>query len=296
MLDVSRPRAEILAAQSRRIFRLTRAHIAAITLDSEGALVLERKRQPYRTYAQPVQRPHVAGAGDTFISAMTLALAVGAQTAAAAELASAAATIVVSKETTAVCSLQELKDKITPTNKHLKRLDQIAAQVEGHRRKGERIVFTNGCFDIIHSGHIQYLNRAKSLGDILVVGVNSDGSVKRLKGQSRPINSLDDRIQVLAALSCIDYVASFDEDTPWKLINALRPDVFVKGGDYSLHTLPEAPLVEALGGKVQILPYIEDHSTTSIIERIRSQHIIRVERSPSPNRRKNGRRKVVGVG
>jgi D-beta-D-heptose 7-phosphate kinase/D-beta-D-heptose 1-phosphate adenosyltransferase len=130
------------------------------------------------------------------------------------------------------------------------------------------VVFTNGCFDILHRGHVTYLNRAKALGDVLVVGVNADASVARLKGDGRPINALEDRVQVLAALSCVDHVVPFEEDTPARLLRLVRPEVFVKGGDYTLETLPEAPLVEALGGSVRILPYVEDRSTTRIIERI----------------------------
>jgi D-beta-D-heptose 7-phosphate kinase/D-beta-D-heptose 1-phosphate adenosyltransferase len=116
---------------------------------------------------------------------------------------------------------------------------------------------------------VAYLNRAKELGDVLFVGVNSDESVRRLKGPNRPVNSLDDRIQVLSALSCVDHVVGFDEDRPDDLIRAVRPQVFVKGGDYTIATLPEAPLVRELGGFVEILPLVEDRSTTSIIDRIR---------------------------
>jgi D-beta-D-heptose 7-phosphate kinase/D-beta-D-heptose 1-phosphate adenosyltransferase len=151
-------------------------------------------------------------------------------------------------------------------------LGRIAARADFHRRRGRRIVFTNGCFDILHRGHITYLNRAKALGDVLVVGINSDDSVRRLKGNARPINPLDDRIQVLAALSCIDHLVPFDGDTPSDLIRAIRPDVFVKGGDYTRQTLPEAPLVEDLGGRVELLPFVEDRSTSGIIERIREAY------------------------
>src|SRR6058998_159591 len=119
---------------------------------------------------------------------------------------------------------------------------------------GRRIVFTNGCFDILHRGHITYLNRAKALGDVLIVGVNSDDSIHRLKGPGRPINTLEDRAQVLAALSSVDHIVAFDADTPIELIRAIRPDIFVKGGDYTRDRLPEASLVEELGGTVQILP------------------------------------------
>jgi D-beta-D-heptose 7-phosphate kinase/D-beta-D-heptose 1-phosphate adenosyltransferase len=146
---------------------------------------------------------------------------------------------------------------------------QLVAGISAYRREKKRIVFTNGCFDILHRGHITYLNRAKAYGEVLVVGLNSDDSVRRLKGSSRPVNSLDDRAQVLAALSCVDHIVPFESDTPHELIRMIKPDVFVKGGDYTRETLPEATLVEKLGGKVEILPYLENLSTTNIIERIR---------------------------
>ncbi len=140
-------------------------------------------------------------------------------------------------------------------------------------------MFTNGCFDILHGGHITYLSQAKMLGDVLVVGVNGDDSVRRLKGRGRPINSVTERVQVLAALSCIDHIVVFDEDTPEALIRAVRPDVFVKGGDYSRDRLPEAEVVEQLGGTVTILPYVSERSTTSIIERIRQAATARGEKA-----------------
>jgi D-beta-D-heptose 7-phosphate kinase/D-beta-D-heptose 1-phosphate adenosyltransferase len=131
------------------------------------------------------------------------------------------------------------------------------------------VVFTNGCFDLLHRGHIAYLNRAKLLGDVLIVGVNSDASVARLKGPLRPVNRLDDRMEVLAGLSSVDLVVAFEEDTPERLIELIEPDVFVKGGDYSVDMLPEARAVEAHGGSVAILDYVEDTSTTGILERVR---------------------------
>jgi len=133
-------------------------------------------------------------------------------------------------------------------------------------------VFTNGCFDILHRGHITYLSKAKSLGDVLIVGVNSDESIQRLKGPERPINKLEDRMMVLSALSCIDYIVPFKDRTPLSLIKTIHPDIYVKGGDYTKETLPEAPIVEAQRGRVEILPYISDYSTTDIIKHIRNDN------------------------
>jgi D-beta-D-heptose 7-phosphate kinase/D-beta-D-heptose 1-phosphate adenosyltransferase len=267
-LEGCRVRAEGVARYGEPLLDLTGSQIVAVTLDSEGALVFERGRSPYRSYARAVRHACVAGAGDTFVAALALGLAAGAPTPAAAELASAAAAVVVGKERTATCSAQELREYVSAEGKYYGDLQRLVARVEFYRQQGRRIVFTNGCFDILHRGHITYLNRAKMLGDVLIVGVNSDESIHRLKGPDRPINTLEDRIQVLAALSCVDHLVAFGDDTPCNLIRALRPDVFVKGGDYTRERLPEAPLVEELGGVVQILPYLEDRSTTGLIERI----------------------------
>lgn len=252
-----------------RILELTGAQIAAVTLDQEGALIFQHSHTPYRTYARPAPNSRAAGAGDTFISALALSLAAGADTENAAEIASAAASIVVSKEGTSACYMDELRSHFSTDEKYVTDAFQLAGRMAAYRREGQRIVFTNGCFDILHRGHITYLNQAKAFGDILIVGLNSDDSVRRLKGSNRPINSLEDRAQILAALSCVDHIVAFDSDTPHDLIRVIRPDVFVKGGDYTRETLPEASLVEELGGAVEILPYLQDHSTTSIIDRIR---------------------------
>jgi D-beta-D-heptose 7-phosphate kinase / D-beta-D-heptose 1-phosphate adenosyltransferase len=176
----------------------------------------------------------------------------------------------VGKDGTSACAAEELRETLSGGAKHLDDRQRLALRARLEREQGRRIVFTNGVFDILHRGHVTLLSRAKELGDVLVVGVNSDESVRRLKGNERPVNPLDDRIQVLAALSCVDYIVPFEEDTPDELIRALRPDVFVKGGDYTRETLPETALVEGLGGEVRILPYIEDRSTTGVIERIRT--------------------------
>jgi len=275
--ETIRDRAEQMATYEQDILAVTGAQVAAVTLDTEGALVFERNRDPYRTYARPHPNSRAAGAGDTFVSVLTLALAAGAHTPAAAELASAAAGVVVGKEGTSSCSAEELTGLIFEERKVVADRRLLEPRLAYYREQGRRIVFTNGCFDILHRGHITYLSRAKALGDVLIVGLNSDESVRRLKGEARPINSLEDRIQVLAALSCVDHVVPFGEDTPSELIRLVRPDVFVKGGDYTRRTLPEAPLVESLGGEVRLLPYLEDHSTTGMIERIREAELLPAE-------------------
>lgn len=144
-----------------------------------------------------------------------------------------------------------------------------AAQVcEDLRQRGKQIVFTNGCFDIIHAGHVRYLTTAKSFGDVLIVGLNTDESVKRLKGESRPINSQDDRAEVLLGLKAVDHVIFFGEQTAEALIAEVKPAVYVKGGDYTLATLPEAKIVHACGGRVELVNLVAGRSTTSVIEKI----------------------------
>jgi D-beta-D-heptose 7-phosphate kinase/D-beta-D-heptose 1-phosphate adenosyltransferase len=264
-------RIALVVRHGRRLLESTGAQIAAVSLDADGAVFLEAGRPPYRTYARPTSSTRTAGAGDTFIAALGLALAAGADLAAAAELASAAANVVVGKDGTAACSALELRAAVTPADRVVRDLGALAARLDVHRQAGRRIVMTNGCFDILHRGHITFLNAAKSLGDVLVVGLNTDAGVRRLKGGGRPINPLDDRAHVLAALSAVDAIVPFDEDVPIELVRAVRPDVFVKGGDYTVERLPEAAVVQAQGGVVRILPYVQDRSTTSIIERVHAR-------------------------
>jgi len=147
--------------------------------------------------------------------------------------------------------------------------EELIGKVEKLKRENKKIVFTNGCFDIIHAGHVIYLFEAKALGDVLVVGLNSNVSVKRLKGEKRPLNPEKDRAVVLSALEPVDYVTLFDEDTPYELITALKPDILVKGGDYNQDTIVGADIVENSGGKVEVVPLLEGRSTSALIEKIR---------------------------
>lgn len=146
--------------------------------------------------------------------------------------------------------------------------EALAAVCTRVRKAGKRVVFTNGCFDILHRGHVDYLTKAKALGDLLVVGVNGDDSVRRLKGPNRPVINQDDRAAVLAALAAVDYVSLFDEDTPFELIRAIVPDVLVKGADWSVEAIVGKDVVEAAGGTVQTLEFLPNRSTNSIIQKI----------------------------
>jgi D-beta-D-heptose 7-phosphate kinase/D-beta-D-heptose 1-phosphate adenosyltransferase len=262
-------RAEAVDAGGGALLAALGARVAVVTLDRDGAVAVEAGRPSHRTWLRRVVEGPCPGAGDAFTAALALALAAGADAPAAAELASLAATAAVGGPGTAVCTAERLRGELGGADKVAADAAVLAAQVALHRRAGRSIVVTNGVFDILHRGHVAYLNQAKALGDVLVVAVNADESVARLKGPERPINPLDDRLQVLAALSCVDHLVAFTEDSPAPLLEALRPDVYVKGGDYTPQTLPEHDLVTALGGRIELLPYVADRSTTRIVDAIR---------------------------
>ncbi|GAA6624068.1 D-glycero-beta-D-manno-heptose 1-phosphate adenylyltransferase [Scytonema sp. NUACC26] len=274
-------RAEQIAPYGDKLLDITGAKIVAVTLDAEGAIIFQQDSPPHRTHTQPTKQSRTTGAGDTYTSALTLALAAGAATPLAGEFATSAAAVVVKNERTTTCSVEELRlflSSSSPTSPPLPIANrqspipnpqkELITLVTNYRKAGYKIVFTNGCFDILHAGHVSYLNRAKALGDILIIGVNSDNSIRRIKGETRPINSLEDRIQVLSGLGCVDRVIAFDEDTPINLIRLVQPDIYVKGGDYTIETLPEAPVVQQFGGVVKLLPFLENRSTTQIIKKI----------------------------
>ncbi len=150
----------------------------------------------------------------------------------------------------------------------IKGSEDLAKVLRDLRADGRKVVFTNGCFDLLHIGHLRYLKRARALGDILVVGVNTDSSVQSLKGPERPILPLEERMEILSCLECVDYVTSFEETTPLELISLLKPDVLVKGGDWTKETVIGKEVVEDLGGEVVILPFVEGNSTSNLIETI----------------------------
>ncbi len=214
----------------------------------------------------------VTGAGDTVISTLASALAAGEELPQAVALANLAASIVVGKLGTASVSAPELRRAVQReqgVGRGVMSLDQLLTALEDARAHGEKVVFTNGCFDILHAGHVSYLEQARALGDRLVVAINDDASVTRLKGPGRPINSVDRRMAVLAGLGAVDWVVSFSEDTPELLLEKLRPDVLVKGGDYGLDGVVGAAIVNAYGGEVKVLSFVDSCSTTAIVEKIR---------------------------
>jgi D-beta-D-heptose 7-phosphate kinase/D-beta-D-heptose 1-phosphate adenosyltransferase len=266
---VGEDRARAVDAAGADLLAALGVRVAAVTLDRDGAVAVEAGRPSHRTWLRRAVDGPCPGAGDAFTAALALALAAGADAPAAAELASVAATAAVGGPGTAVCTAGRLRSELGVAGKVAADAAVLAAQVGLHRRAGRSIVVTNGVFDILHRGHVAYLNQAKALGDVLVVAVNGDASVARLKGPDRPINPLEDRLEVLAALSCVDHLVAFAEDSPAPLLEALRPDVYVKGGDYTPQTLPEHDLVTDLGGRVELLPYVADRSTTRIVDAIR---------------------------
>jgi D-beta-D-heptose 7-phosphate kinase/D-beta-D-heptose 1-phosphate adenosyltransferase len=215
----------------------------------------------------------VTGAGDTVIATLAASMAAGSSIEAAITLANHAASLVVAKLGAATVNIAELKRALQKGghSKGTMNEEQLLIAVADAKQQAERIVMTNGCFDIIHAGHISYLEQAKQLGDILIVAVNDDESVRRLKGSERPINTLARRMAVLAGLAAVDWVISFSEDTPERLINAICPDVLVKGGDYQIANIAGAQEVLAHGGEVKVLAYIDNCSTTHVIEKIRQR-------------------------
>jgi D-beta-D-heptose 7-phosphate kinase / D-beta-D-heptose 1-phosphate adenosyltransferase len=242
----------------------------AVTLDRDGALLLTDGTPPYRTRAHPAPERQASGAGDTFTAALAAGLVSGLDLPAAVELGQAAADVVVQRFGTSVCSADDLLAHLDRPTGGVLDAATLAERVSADRVAGRRIVLTNGCFDVLHRGHTAALAAAAQLGDVLVVAVNSDDSIRRLKGPDRPINVAADRAAVLAALSDVDYVTVFDTDTPIPLLELLRPDVYTKGGDYSPEMLAEAEVVRAYGGEVQIVAYVPEQSTTRIVDRIRT--------------------------
>lgn len=276
-------RLSIIERHGELILDGTGAGITAVTLDLDGALVLGRSGRPVRTPAREAPESHAVGAGDAYLAALTLALASSAQIEEAAGLAQLAADASIRGPRTCVTDMASLLATLTdqPNRTTPGDAQGVIAAARTARARGARLVFTNGCFDVLHHGHVGFLRQARELGDLLVVGLNSDASVARLKGPGRPVNNIDDRLAVLAALSCVDHVVVFDESSPQWLIEQLRPDIYVKGGDYHADLVPEAAVVRRLGGEVRILDYLPDRSTSSIIEKIRSSALEDANRTGS---------------
>lgn len=243
-----------------------------ITRSEEGMSLFSRNSEVVHIPTVAREVFDVSGAGDTVIASLAIGVAAGLGMAEAAGLANIAAGIAVGKLGTSTVSPAEIIDAVALTHSDsdskIKHLDVLTAIISAEKARGKQVVFTNGCFDLLHAGHVKYLQKARRLGDLLVLGLNSDASVRRLKGEQRPLIGEDERAHILAALDCIDYVVVFDEDTPLELITALKPHILAKGGDYTVDGVVGKDVVEAYGGRVELVSFVDGKSTTNLIERI----------------------------
>lgn len=247
-----------------------------VTRGEHGMTLLRPGQEELHLPARAREVFDVTGAGDTVIGVLAAAVAAGAQLSQAVTLANIAASIVVGKLGTAVVSTPELRRAVQQdqgSERGAMSLEQLQVAVADARSHGERLVFTNGCFDIIHAGHVTYLEQARELGDRLVVAINSDDSVQRLKGRGRPINPLDRRMAVLAGLEAVDWVVCFSQDTPREMLRTLQPDVLVKGGDYSREAVVGWDIVEGYGGEVRVLDFLDNVSTSAIVSKIQGDQV-----------------------
>lgn len=263
-------------AAGRALVERLSLHAAVITLDRQGAFLVVREASGGLSGQHLTTRPRlvydVTGAGDMVLAALALGRAAGASWADATALANLAGGLEVEKFGAVPVTHDELADELlaeTHRQRGKRRTDdELLAELRRHRQAGRRIVFTNGCFDLLHLGHVEYFRFAKRQGDVLVVAVNTDASVRRLKGPTRPLVPEDDRVSVLSELESIDYLVTFDDDTPLRLIQAIRPDVLVKGADYTKDRVVGAEVVESYGGRVELAPLVEGRSTTALVSRI----------------------------
>ena len=269
LLEPGLDRAERVVAAAGRVRAALGAEIVAATLDGEGAVVLS-EGEPLRLHTTPQPDTHAAGAGDSFTAALAVALAQGAAAGLAAELGQRAAQVVVRAPGTTPCTAADLREAVGRSEQRVRDAARLSDLVARHRAQGRSVAFTNGCFDVLHAGHIAHLREARALADVLVVGLNSDDSVRRLRGEDRPVNGVEDRAAVLAGIVGVDHLVVFDADSPTELLEAVRPDVYVKGGDYTPEMLPETALVERLGGQVVTLGWVDDTATDELLDRIRA--------------------------
>lgn len=239
-----------------------------VTRGAKGIMLVSRSGETVNFPTEALEVYDVTGAGDTIIAALVAGVVQGLPMVTAIDHANVAAGIAVSRPGTYVVTREDLDDRLKrretlPTK--LASLSALTRKLADARKTGARVVFTNGCFDVLHAGHVRLLDLAKRQGDVLVVGLNSDSSITRLKGPSRPVNNVDDRAEVLSALSAVDHIILFDDETPLDLITAIKPNVLVKGGDYTEATIVGADVVRAHGGQVVIIPLLQGRSTTALL-------------------------------
>ena len=243
-----------------------------VTLDKEGAYLATRAGERRKLATRARQVYDVTGAGDMLLATLATARGAGAEWAEATALANVSAGLEVEKFGTVPITPSEIVHELLSEARlsmgKQRTIEQLTPELARHRAAGKKIVFTNGCFDLIHLGHVKYFRFAKAQGDLLVVGVNTDASIRRLKGPKRPVVNEEDRVGVLEELGSIDYVVRFDEDTPKEMIERVRPDVLVKGADYAKEQVVGWDFVESYGGRVALAPLVDGRSTSNVIERI----------------------------
>ena len=259
-------------AAARHLLHLLDLEAVVITMNDKGSYLSIRDGESQLLASRPRQVADATGAGDMVIATLAMAKAAGADWHEAVELANVVGGLEVEKLGCVPITRDEIVADLLAEQHHTsgkeRDLPGLVAELDAHRRAGRRIVFTNGCFDLVHLGHVKYFQFAKAQGDLLVVGVNTDDSISRLKGPKRPVVGEDDRIGVLEELESIDYLIKFDTDTPIDLIKAVRPDVLVKGADYAKEQVVGWEIVEADGGRVALAPLIDGRSTSNVIRRI----------------------------
>ena len=244
--------------------------IVLVTMGPEGIMLIDGREKHYFP-AKAKEIYDVSGAGDTLVALFSICIASGYTNQESAIIANQAAGIVVGKFGTASLTLNELTESFDNNERKIKTTNELVEILDKLRRKNKKIVFTNGCFDILHVGHMKLLNKAKQFGDVLILGLNSDESIQIIKGPDRPINSEYERIEVLSNISPIDYIVLFNESTPKKLISIIKPDIHVKGGDYNpddINNMPEAEIVKTYGGIVKIVPRYKNMSTSNLLNKI----------------------------
>lgn len=264
-----------VTAAARNLRQSLKSRAVVATIDREGSVVVSDTDEPHHLPTIPRSVYDNTGAGDAVLAMLAAAVAGGADLISAARLANVAGGLEVERfgcvPITADEVLAELRLEDRTRNGKLRGVDEVVAELTLRRDRGETVVFTNGCFDILHAGHVDFLQRCRLEGSLLVIGLNSDKSVRSLgKGDDRPINRFEHRAKVLGALECVDYVVGFDKPDPARLIERIRPDVLVKGQDWSDKGVVGADSVEAAGGRVVLLPLVDGLSTTNLVERIRA--------------------------
>jgi D-beta-D-heptose 7-phosphate kinase/D-beta-D-heptose 1-phosphate adenosyltransferase len=265
---------EELTARGEQLRQQLELDALLVTRSERGMTLFQTGAEPLHFSAQAREVYDVTGAGDTVIAVLAASLAAGHDLSRATAMANLAAGIVVGKMGTATVNVNELRRALRErdeTERGIMPEDELLLAIQDARAHSETVVMTNGCFDILHSGHVSYLEKARRLGDRLIVAVNDDASVKRLKGEQRPVNTLEHRMHVLSALQCVDWVVSFSEDTPERLVCKLLPDMLVKGGDYKPEDIAGGRCVTDNGGSVEVLEYVDGCSTTEMIENIKSR-------------------------